>query len=102
MPYYDKIDVPERIDINKTSASKKCGICHYWYFLDKGFKFQRNVCNGYHDVSVISINFNGIVILKIRDVDYRCTINGINKNDDVNVLQNIDLAKRSFIKMKRF
>ena len=26
---YDRIDISERIDINKTSASKKCDICHY-------------------------------------------------------------------------
>ena len=33
------IDFSEGIDINKTSASKKCDISHYWYFLDKGFTF---------------------------------------------------------------
>ena len=33
MLYYDRIDVSEGIDVNKTSASKKCDICHYWYFL---------------------------------------------------------------------
>ena len=36
---YDKIDGYEGININKTSASKECDICHSWYFLDKGFKF---------------------------------------------------------------
>ena len=45
MLYYDRIDVSEGIKFNKTSALKKCDICHYWYFLDKGFKFQRYVCN---------------------------------------------------------
>ena len=44
MSYYDRIDVFEGTDINKTSASKD--ICHYWYFLDYSFKFQPNVCNG--------------------------------------------------------
>ena len=39
MLYYDRIDVSEGIDINKASVSKQCGICHYWYFLGKGFKF---------------------------------------------------------------
>ena len=29
--YYDRIDVSKVIDINKTSASKECYICHYWY-----------------------------------------------------------------------
>ena len=30
---YDKIDISEGIDINKTNKSKECDICHYWYFL---------------------------------------------------------------------
>ena len=37
MLYYDGINVSEGIDVNKTSKSKECDICHYWYFLDKGF-----------------------------------------------------------------
>ena len=32
MLYYDRIDVSEGTDVNKTTASKKCNICHYWYF----------------------------------------------------------------------
>ena len=37
MIYYDRIDVSEGIDVNKTSESKECNICHYWYFLNEGF-----------------------------------------------------------------
>ena len=40
MLYYDRMDDSEGIDVNKTSASKECDICHYWHFLNKGFKFQ--------------------------------------------------------------
>ena len=36
---YDRIDLSKVIDVNKTNVSKKCDIWHYWYFLDKGFKF---------------------------------------------------------------
>ena len=50
MLYFDRIDVSERIDVNKTSASKECDICHYCYILHKGFKFQPNVCNGCHNL----------------------------------------------------
>ena len=32
MLYFDRIDVSEEIDFNKTSASKECDICHYEYF----------------------------------------------------------------------
>ena len=31
MLYFDRIDVSEGIDVNKTSESKECNICHYWY-----------------------------------------------------------------------
>ena len=43
MIYYDRTDVSEGIDVNKTSAFKR--ICLYWYFLNKCFKFKPNVCN---------------------------------------------------------
>ena len=41
MLYYDRMDISEEIDINKTSGSKECDICHYWYLLKKSFKFQQ-------------------------------------------------------------
>ena len=31
MLYFDRIDVAEGSDVNKTNASKECDICHYWY-----------------------------------------------------------------------
>ena len=43
MLFYDRIDVSEALDVNKTSKSKEHDICHYCYFLFKGFKFQPNV-----------------------------------------------------------
>ena len=51
---YDRIDFSEGIDINKTSASKECNICHYWYFFDK-FDIRFSIfsiffCNGCHDL----------------------------------------------------
>ena len=45
---YDRIDISEGIDINKTNASKECHIYHYWYFKDIGFKYEPYLCNGYH------------------------------------------------------
>ena len=45
MLQYEKIDVSEGIDTNKTCASKECMLFHYWYFNDVGFKFQSHVRN---------------------------------------------------------
>ena len=33
MLHYDSTDVSEGIYVKKTSASKECDACHYWYFL---------------------------------------------------------------------
>ena len=43
---YDRIDISEDIDMNKTCVSKKCDICHYWYFVDKNFNYEPYFCNG--------------------------------------------------------
>ena len=75
---YEIIYVLEGIDVNKTSESKECYICHYWYFLSKGFQFQLYVCNGCHDL-LISVNPSNITILKIKNPDYRCIITGLAK-----------------------
>ena len=47
---YKEIDASQGIDVNKTSASKECGLCHYWFFKDLGFKFEEHVYNRCHDL----------------------------------------------------
>ena len=92
MLYYGRIDVSEGIDVNKTSALKKCDICHHWHFLNYSFNFQPNVCNRYPDLLMMSINPSDIAILKIKGSDYRCIISLIIKNEAIKLLQNVDLT----------
>ena len=68
MLYYDRNDVSEGIDINQTSAWKECDIYHHWCFLDKEFKFQPYVCNGCHDVLIMSIKMLIIAVLLMEIV----------------------------------
>ena len=66
---YDRIDVSEGIDINKTNASKECDICHYWYSLDKSFKYEPYFCN---DLMQKAMNFNDVAaIVSIKGSNYR-------------------------------
>ena len=30
---YERIDISEGIDVNKTNLSKECDICHYYFML---------------------------------------------------------------------
>ena len=76
-------NVSEGININKTSKSKECMLCHYWYFKDVGYKFQPYVCNDCHAVSMMACELRNIAKLNAGGVDYRCTLWGISKNDAV-------------------
>ena len=66
MLYLNRIDVGGGIDVIKASESKDCDICHYWRFLDKGFKLQPNVCNQCHDLLMMSMNVSDITISNIH------------------------------------
>ena len=95
MLYFDRIDLPEGVDNYKTSASKECDICHYWYFLNYNFKFQPNVCNRCHDLLMMCMNLSDIAILNIKDSGYHCIISLISKNEAINLKQNADLTEKS-------
>ena len=55
----------EGTDINITTAPEEHIICQYWYLFEKRFRFQPCVCNGCHDVLMISRDINNIAILNI-------------------------------------
>ena len=74
MLQYEKIDVSEGIDVNKTSASKECELCHYWFFKDVGFKFEKHVCNKYHDLLTMAHSLQNITILSAKGVTFRCLL----------------------------
>ena len=55
MLQYDRIDISEGIDINKTSVSKKCDICHHCkyrnLFAEEKNKKREYGKNRYHSMS---------------------------------------------------
>ena len=97
MLQYKKITVSEGIGINKTSLSKECTLCHYWYFKDFGFKFETNVCNKCHDVLMTAYELKNIAILNVKGVDSRCILWGISKNEAVNRLNNSVLEDKGVL-----
>ena len=88
MLWYQKIDISERIDVNKTIASKECELFHYWFFKDIGFKFQEHVCNKCHDLLTIAYSLKDIAILNAKGNTYRCILMGISKNEGLKRLNN--------------
>ena len=85
---YQKIDVSEGIDVNKTSASEECELCHYWFFKDVGFKFEKHVCNGCHYLLTVAYSLKSIAILSAKGATFRCVSMGISKNEGLKRLNN--------------
>ena len=68
----------EGIDINKTSASKECMLCHYWYFKGLEFNFKSNIFNKCSGRCIFSL-------LNRKGVYFRCIFWGVSKNEAVKI-----------------
>ena len=97
MLQYERIDVSEEIDINKTSLSKEYMLCHYWFFKDVGFKFEEHVCNGCHDFLTMAYSLENIVILSAKGATFRCILWGISRNEGLRRLKNSVLENKSVL-----
>ena len=62
---YDRIDISNGIDIDKTNKY------HYWYFLDKNFIYDPYLCNGCHDLMQKASSFANVAIVSIKGNYYR-------------------------------
>ena len=92
---YDGIDISEDIDVNKTSASKKCDIYHYWYFLDKNFSYEPYLCNGCHDLMQKVMNFNDVAIVSIKGNDYGIHFWYMSKDETISIMHNSSLNEKT-------
>ena len=54
---YDRIDISEEIDVDKTNKSKERKLCHYWYSLNKNFSYGPYLCDGSYDIVQRSTDF---------------------------------------------
>ena len=91
---YDTKDSSEGIEVNKTNSSKECHICHYWYFLGKGSKFEPYVCNGCHDLIQKAMNFNDVIV-SVKGSDNKIHFWYMRKHDAINMMKNSDLNEKS-------
>ena len=92
---YDIIDISEGIDINKTKASEKYDIFHYWNFKDIGFKNEPYLCNGCHNLMQKAVNFNDVAIFSVKESNYRIHFSYMSENDAINIMNNSNLSEKN-------
>ena len=71
----------EVIDINKTSETKECHICHSWYFLDKDFEYE-------------SYQIIDFTIVPMKGSHYRIYFWYMNKDDARNIMNSSNLNEK--------
>ena len=58
---------------------------------------QKSVCNGCHDLLMMSPVINNIAIITIEGVDCCCIIYGVSKSDIIYLTENYVVNDRGFI-----
>ena len=94
MLQYDRIDLSEGIDINKTNKSEECKLCHHWYFKDIAFKYEPHICNGCHGLLQKAVSFNDIAIVYVKGNAYKIHFWYISKDDAINIMNNFSLIDK--------
>ena len=91
---YDRINIPKGIDVNKTSLSKECDICHYRSFKDICFKYEKYLCNDCHDLMQKALSFNNVAIVYVKGSGYRIHFWYMSKDDAINIINGSDLVDK--------
>ena len=90
---YDRIDISEGIDVNKTILLKDWDIFHYWYFQNIGFRYDPYICNGCHDLMQKAISFNNVAIVYVKENAYRINFWYMSKDDAINIMNCSNLVE---------
>ena len=91
---YDRTDISVGIDVNKTSLSKECDICHYWYFKDIGFKYESYLWNDCHDLMQKAMSFDNVPIVYVKGSAYRIQFWYMSKDDAINIINGFNLVDK--------
>ena len=90
------IDVSKEVDVNKSYGSRKCIICHYWYFLEINFKFQSKLWDSCHHLMQEAMGFNDVAIVFVERNEYRIPFWYVRKDEATMLLRNAGLRKKSW------
>ena len=91
---YDRIDISEGIDINKTNASKECKVCHCGYFKDIGFRYEPYLSNGCHGLIEKAISYNDVAIVYVKESAYGIHFWYMSKDNAINIMNNSSLIDK--------
>ena len=98
MLVYERIDISDGIDVNKSYESKECTLCHYWYFLDKSFSYEPYLCDGCYNMTQKCNKLENIAIIRIKETVYRICFLFMSKCEARKLMANSNIIdKKDFL-----
>ena len=98
---YERINISERIDVDKTNKSKECMLCHYWYFFNKNFSYGPYLCDGCYNMTQKSIAFKNTDIVYVKTNAYRIHFRHMSKDKRKRKRKAISLMTNSSLNDKK-
>ena len=91
---YERIDISDEIDVNKSDESKERTLCHYWHFIDKNFRYGPYLCDGCYNMTQKC----NIAIIHIKKTVYRICFLFISKREARKLMANSNIIdKKGFL-----
>ena len=94
---HEKIDISEANDVNKSTNSRECSLCHFWYFIDKNFNYQKYLCNVCHDMSVKAVSIKSLAIIYSRGNAYRVNFAFMTINDATGLINTSNVNNKGVL-----
>ena len=92
---YDKIDISEGIDATQNKlVSKECSFCHFWYFVDKNFNYERYLCDGCHDMTMKVMSIKDLTLVCTNGNAYRVNFSFMSAKEAANLVRNSNLINK--------
>ena len=92
---YDRIDISEGIDIDKTNESRECKFCHHWYFLNKNFIYGPFTCGSCYAIVQKSTDLKSIAIIHVKKTTCRVYFKDISKNKAKTLMNKFNLVGKT-------
>ena len=95
---YERIDISNGIDVNKSDESKECMLCDYWYFLDKSFSYGAYLYDGCYNKTQKCNKLKNVAIIRIKKSVYRISFLFMSKREARKLMTNSNLTdKKGFL-----
>ena len=94
---YDKIDISEAIDTNKTNALKDVIFVIIGILKILVLSMRPYLCKGCHDLMQKALNFNDFAIVSDKGSNYRIHFWYMSKDDAINIMKNSKLNEKKWV-----